>query len=278
MLKDIRVHAIKIGTLFNSETTRAVAAGLRAHFKAHGPVPFVCDSIYVSDYGVVLSGEDVRTIVKELFPLAHVVTLSEADAQYLLNIGGQPSRITSLDDMLVAAKNILAVGVQAVLLKGGQTVVSVDDIRSVKARNDTVIDVKSDFPLGENIEILGISGSTETKDHVVDVLCRASITEPGAFAITLYPRLCFTSKNVQGVNAPFSAALACALGNGSEGKCFLRTSMPRSPTHTLTVEEAAAQASTFTRLGVETAMSFGKDGNSPTLNHLHSTSRLVVHP
>ncbi|KAN0093329.1 Phosphomethylpyrimidine kinase domain containing protein [Tylopilus felleus] len=65
-LKDIRVHAIKTGTLFNSEITKAVASSLKCHFRTHGPVPFVCDSVYVSEYGVVLSAEDVKTVVKEL--------------------------------------------------------------------------------------------------------------------------------------------------------------------------------------------------------------------
>ncbi|KAN0093381.1 hypothetical protein V8E55_004165 [Tylopilus felleus] len=261
-LKDIRVHAIKTGTLFNSEITKAVASSLKCHFRTHGPVPFVCDSVYVSEYGVVLSAEDVKTVVKELFPLAHVITMSEAEAQYLLHVEDQPLQITSLADVLSAAQKLLTLvlGPQAVLLKGGRTIVSIDDILSVKAPNDAPLEIKSDFPLGDNIEILGISHSTETKDYVVDVLYRVITTEPNAFAFTLYPRPVCRSKNIQGVNASFSAALACALGNETS------------------VEEAVAQAATYTRLGIETALSCGKGASPLTLNHLHSTSRLVVPP
>ncbi|KAF8557087.1 heme oxygenase-like protein, partial [Imleria badia] len=259
-LKDIRVHAIKTGTLFNSEITKAVASSLKAHFRTHGRVPLVCDSVYVSDYGVVLSGEDVRTIVKELFSLAEVLTLGEAEAQYLLNIEGRPVKITSLGDMLVAAQNLLTLGPRAVLLKGGQTIVSLDDILSVKPPNDAQLEIKSDFPLDDNIEILGIGSTMAIKDHVVDVLCRPNSTEKDSFTFTLYPRPALKSKNIQGANAPFSAALACALGNETP------------------VEEAVAQAATFTRLGIETALSFGKECSSLTLNHLHSTSRLIIHP
>jgi hydroxymethylpyrimidine/phosphomethylpyrimidine kinase len=199
-LKDIRVHAIKTGTLFNSEITKAVASSLKCHFRTHGPVPFVCDSVYVSEYGVVLSAEDVKTVVKELFPLAHVITMSEAEAQYLLHVEDQPLQITSLADVLSAAQKLLTLvlGPQAVLLKGGRTIVSIDDILSVKAPNDAPLEIKSDFPLGDNIEILGISHSTETKDYVVDVLCRVITTEPNAFAFTLYPRLVCRSKKHSG--------------------------------------------------------------------------------
>lgn len=216
-LNDIHVHAIKTGTLFDSEITKSVASSLKTHFRQHGRVPFVCDSVYVSDYGVVLSGEDVSTIVKELFPLAQVIVLSEAEAQYLLNIEGHPLKITSLRDMLVTAQSLLALGPQAVLLKGGQTIVSVNDILTVKAPNDASLEIKSDYPLGDNVEILGISNMLETKDHVVDVLCRPNGPESSAFTFTLYPRLGLKSKNVRGAEAALSAALACALGNEVPG-------------------------------------------------------------
>jgi hydroxymethylpyrimidine/phosphomethylpyrimidine kinase len=225
------VHAIKTGTLFNSEITKAVASSLKTHFRTFGRVPLVCDSVYVSDYGVVLSDEDVRTIVNELFPLAQVITLSEAEAQYLLNIEGQPLKITSLYDMLVVAQNLLAFGPQAVLLKGGQNIVSLNDIRSLEAPNAGSLEIRSDFPLGDNIEILGISNTPNIKDHVVDVLCRASATGPAVFTFTLYPRRSLNSKNIQGADAPFSAALACALGNETSGKGFPPISIPRFLTH-----------------------------------------------
>ncbi|KAN0093352.1 hypothetical protein V8E55_004136 [Tylopilus felleus] len=258
-LKDIRVHAIKTRTLFNSEITKAVASSLK--FLTHGPVPFVCDSVYVSEYGVILSAEDVKTVVKELFPLAHVITMSEAEAQYLLHVEDQPLQITSLADVLSAAQKLLTLvlGPQAVLLKGGRTIVSTDDILSVKAPNDAPLEIKSDFPLGDNIKIL-ISHSTETKDYVVNVLCCVITMEPNTFIFTLYPWLACRSKNIQGVNASFSVALACALGNETS------------------VEEAVAQVATYTRLGIDTALSCGKGASPLTLNHLHSTSRLVVPP
>lgn len=227
------MHAIKTGTLFDSGVTKAVASSLKTHFRTLGRVPLVCDSVYVSDYGVVLSDEDVRTIVNELFPLAQVVTLSEAEAQYLLNIEGQPLKITSLYDMLVAAQNLLAFGPQAVLLKGGQTFVSLNDILLLEAPNAASLDIKSDFPLGDNIEILGISNTPEIKDHVVDVLCRASTTGPVVFTFTLYPRLDLKSKNIQGAHAPHSATLACALGNGTSSNGFPTINMPRFLAHIL---------------------------------------------
>lgn len=275
------MHAIKTGILFGSEITESVASSLKTYFRTHGRVPFVCDSVYVSDYGAVLSGEDVRMIVEGLFPLAQVITLSETEAQYLLNIEGHPLKIASLYDMLVAAQNLLALGSQAVLLKGGQTIVSLSDLLTVKAPNDASLKIKSDFPLGDDIEILGISNMLETKDHVVDVLCRASNTsESSALTFTLYPRLALKSKNIQGADAALSAALACALGNEIPRNCFQRISLPIFLAYALQiiVEEAVAQATTFTRLGIESASPLGKGSGSSSLNHLHSTSRLIVQP
>lgn len=135
-------------------------------------------------------------------------------------------KITSLRDMLVAAQNLLALGPQAVLLKGGQTIVSLNDILTVKAPNDSALAIKSDFPLGDNIEILGISDGLETKDRVVDVLCRATSTGSSALSFTLYPRL-GESKKIQGADATVSAALACALGHEIPGNCFQRVSILR---------------------------------------------------
>lgn len=217
------MHAIKTGTLFDPAITRSVASSLKTYFGTHGRIPFVCDSVYVSDYGVVLSRNDVHTIVKELFPLAPVITLRESDAQYLLNIEGQHLKIASLYDMLVAAQKLLTLGPRAVLLKGGKTAVSLNDILTVNVPNDASLEIQSDFPLGDNIEILRFIKSLEIKDHAVDVLCRR---KRGAITFTLYPRLGLKSTNMQGADATLSAALACALGNRIPGNGFLRISIP----------------------------------------------------
>ena len=138
--------------------------------------------------GVVPSREDVQTIVEKLFPLAQVVTLREVEAQYLLNAQGYQSKIISLYDMLVAAQNLLTPGLRSVLLRGCQTILSLNNIFAAKVPNGASLVIQSDFPLGDNIEILGISNSPEVTDYVVDVLCRASNSGSTAITFILYLR------------------------------------------------------------------------------------------
>lgn len=223
MLDDIDVRAIKTGMLFTAETTKAVAATLAKHFDTHGRIPLVCDPVCVSTSGhVLLRSDAVDTIMKELFPLSQVITPNQAEAELLLeqsplcnNERSPGYKITSLGDMLVAARDLLALGSDAVLLKGGHVIVSKDDIRNIRAPEGTTLHVKSAFLLEENTEILQKNAKEVVTDLVVDVLCRGDTKN---IAYTLYPRPRLQSKSTHGTGCTLSAALTCALGNGIPGE------------------------------------------------------------
>ncbi|KAN0073795.1 Ribokinase-like protein [Tylopilus felleus] len=255
VLDDIDVRAMKTGMLFTADNINAVTSTLKTYFDTHGRIPLVCDPVCVSTSGhILLQTDAVKTIIEELFPLSHVITPNQAEAELLLKESGLPCRIASLEDMLVAAQNLLKLGSNAVLLKGGHVRISEDDLRNVQVPEGTTLDVRPAFLPGENTEILYKSFKTERATAlVVDVLCQRSVR-----TITLYPRPCLESKSTHGTGCTLSAALACALGNG------------------VSVEEATAQATSYTHLGIETAPPIGK-GYGP-LNHLHSISKLVVQP
>jgi len=205
--------------LFTAENTRAVASALGKHFDTHGRIPLVCDPVCVSTSGhVLLQSDAVDTITDELFPLSQVITPNQAEAELLLrqsplcNKERSPDyKITSLDDMLVAARDLLALRSEAVLLKGGHVTVSKEDIRNIKAPEGTTLHVKSAFLLEENTEILQKNTKTVVTDLVVDVLCRG---DAGNIAYTLYPRPRLQSRSTHGTGCTLSAALVCALGNG----------------------------------------------------------------
>ncbi|MBK4737725.1 bifunctional hydroxymethylpyrimidine kinase/phosphomethylpyrimidine kinase [Noviherbaspirillum pedocola] len=109
--EDIGVDAVKIGMLHDPETVRTVAAALRRHRFAH----VVLDPVMVATSGdALMARETVAVLVSELFPLAAVVTPNLHEAALLL---GRP--VAEEADMEAAAAALLALGAQAVLLKGG---------------------------------------------------------------------------------------------------------------------------------------------------------------
>ena len=108
---DIGVDAVKIGMLHSPEIVRVVAQALRKYAVRH----VVLDPVMVATSGDrLIAPETVAVLVRELFPLACVVTPNLDEAALLL---GRPiETVGQLDD---AARDLLALGAPAVLLKGG---------------------------------------------------------------------------------------------------------------------------------------------------------------
>jgi hydroxymethylpyrimidine/phosphomethylpyrimidine kinase len=111
VVEDIGVDAVKIGMLHSAETVRTVADALRRHRLD----PVVLDPVMIATSGAVLIDQAaVDVLVHELFPLAAVVTPNLDEAALL---AGRALR--SEADMEAAARELLARGARAVLLKGG---------------------------------------------------------------------------------------------------------------------------------------------------------------
>ena len=111
VVEDIGVDAVKIGMLHAPEVVQVVADAIRRHHLPH----VVLDPVMVATSGDRLTTEQtVQVLVRELFPLAEVVTPNLDEAALLLGrpLGG----VDALDD---AARDLLALGARAVLLKGG---------------------------------------------------------------------------------------------------------------------------------------------------------------
>ncbi|WP_382327186.1 bifunctional hydroxymethylpyrimidine kinase/phosphomethylpyrimidine kinase [Hydrogenophaga sp. UC242_50] len=111
VLDDIGVDAVKIGMLHAPDIVRTVAWALR-HYEVK---QVVLDPVMVATSGDRLIAPDtVQVLVDELFPLATVVTPNLDEAALLL---GRP--IGDADELETAARDLLALGAKAVLLKGG---------------------------------------------------------------------------------------------------------------------------------------------------------------
>ena len=111
VLEDIGAHAVKIGMLHAPDIVQTVAQAIDRH--AFGNV--VLDPVMVATSGAVLiDNPAIVLLVRELFPRAIVVTPNLDEASLLV---GRP--LTSENDMEEAAQAMLAMGANAVLLKGG---------------------------------------------------------------------------------------------------------------------------------------------------------------
>ena len=111
VLEDIGADAVKIGMLHAPEIVRVVAQAIRKHKLQH----VVLDPVMVATSGDRLIAEEtVSVLVKELFPLATVITPNLDEAELLL--GHKIAGIAALEP---AARELLALGAPSVLLKGG---------------------------------------------------------------------------------------------------------------------------------------------------------------
>jgi len=108
---DIGVDAAKTGMLGAAAIVEAVAAAVDRHRIRK----LVVDPVMISTSGATLSDDATsQAMVRLLFPRAMLVTPNLPEASYLLG-----RRITRRAEMETAAADLLRLGCQAVLLKGG---------------------------------------------------------------------------------------------------------------------------------------------------------------
>jgi hydroxymethylpyrimidine/phosphomethylpyrimidine kinase len=110
VLDDIGADCIKIGMLGDAATIEAVAGALQGV-----TVPIVLDPVMVAKGGAsLLADEAVGALVDRLLPRASVVTPNVPELEALVE-----TEVADEADMLLAAQELLGMGPQAVLAKGG---------------------------------------------------------------------------------------------------------------------------------------------------------------
>jgi hydroxymethylpyrimidine/phosphomethylpyrimidine kinase len=108
---DLRPAAFKTGMLATAELVSTVAAEVRRH----GLRSYVMDPVMVATSGARLLEEDaVASLIRDLLPLADLVTPNLHEAEILANMP-----VETIVDMRVAAEHIRRLGASAVLIKGG---------------------------------------------------------------------------------------------------------------------------------------------------------------
>jgi hydroxymethylpyrimidine/phosphomethylpyrimidine kinase len=111
VVEDIGVDAVKIGMLHSAEIVRTVAAAIERHRLER----LVLDPVMIATSGAVLiDDEAVAVLVRELFPRAMVVTPNLDEAALLVR-----GTLRTEADMEAAARQLVEMGANAALVKGG---------------------------------------------------------------------------------------------------------------------------------------------------------------
>lgn len=107
----VLLDIVKIGMLASPEIVRTVAKALRKH----GVKRIVLDPVLRATSGASLDGDDTaQAMIAELFPIATLITPNMDEASLLLG-----REIIGPNDFKLAAEQLLEMGPQAVLIKGG---------------------------------------------------------------------------------------------------------------------------------------------------------------
>lgn len=120
VFEDLFPDAVKIGMVSNEKIIKTIANGLREY----KPKNIVLDPVMVSKSGVHLLKEDaINALKSELIPLSLVVTPNLMEAEVLTGI-----KVDSVKDMRNAAKKIVELGAQSVVVKGGHLIEDAIDV------------------------------------------------------------------------------------------------------------------------------------------------------
>ncbi len=111
VVEDIGVDAAKTGMLASAEIIDAVSRAIREH----GIRNLVVDPVMVAKGGArLLHSDAVAALYRQLLPLAAVVTPNLPEAEVLLG-----RTLRTLDDRRQAARDLVALGPKAAVVKGG---------------------------------------------------------------------------------------------------------------------------------------------------------------
>jgi hydroxymethylpyrimidine/phosphomethylpyrimidine kinase len=111
VFSDLHPGAVKIGMLGNAAAIDAVANGLE-HYHAHN---VVLDPVMIASSGDKLLRDDAIEALRKLIARARVITPNLPEAAALLG----EAQAGNEDEMRAQAQKLLALGAEAVLIKGG---------------------------------------------------------------------------------------------------------------------------------------------------------------
>ncbi|MDS0526905.1 bifunctional hydroxymethylpyrimidine kinase/phosphomethylpyrimidine kinase [Clostridium sp. SHJSY1] len=118
---DIEVNAIKIGMVSKIESIKAINRGL---INVKKLPPIVIDPVIKSSSGFRLLAEHAkRTLIRELFPLATIITPNLSEVEGILGCN-----VNSIEEMKVACAKLKELGPKYVLVKCGELYEDATDV------------------------------------------------------------------------------------------------------------------------------------------------------
>ncbi len=132
VFSDIQVDAVKIGMVSNKGIIKAIAEGL----KKWDVKNIVLDPVMVSESGSYLLQKEARSaLIEDLIPLVDIITPNLYEVVVLLE-----REIVTITDMEKAAIDLMNMGSDSVLVKGGHLRASVDE-ESPNRKSAKAIDI-----------------------------------------------------------------------------------------------------------------------------------------
>lgn len=197
--------------LYDADITRAVVQALKSSYDwSLLPPALVCDPVCVSTSGhSLLEPQAIKALITELFPLARLITPNKSEAELLLSHYSSPFKLTGLEDMATAARQLEKMSSCAVLLKGGHVSTTLGDVDRFLHEYPAIAVVRHGL-LDNNMEILQIGIEQNAPERlVVDVLCERG-------NVSLFVRPFIDSTSTHGTGCTLSAAITCELARGKE--------------------------------------------------------------
>lgn len=181
--RQLPIASIKVGLLAAPEQIFAIQEIATAN-----EIPLVLDPIFKSSSGSGFSSRSlIETLKAELFPSCTLLTPNIDEAEILTGLS-----ITCFDDIVSAAEQMLAMGVKAVLIKGGHF-------------GDQSVEVDAEFDVDNDIQ-----AAHDADNNSVTQSCIQDYFSDGEKSFWLASEK-INTKNLRGTGCALSSAIASAL-------------------------------------------------------------------
>ncbi|EJF80109.1 phosphomethylpyrimidine kinase [Bartonella sp. DB5-6] len=198
VFEDIHVDAVKIGMVANAQIAQIIAERLAYHKACF----IVFDPVMVAKSGDVLLSPDTIEIMRDvLVPMSTLITPNLSEATMLLGCEVQ----WSLNAMYKYAPQLLALGCNAVLLKGGH-------LSTLTCKGTANYDCSSPDLYCDSKELVMLESSrlTTTHDHGTGCTISAAI----AALLPTQPLVCAVKQAKDYLNGALSASNVLQVGKG----------------------------------------------------------------
>lgn len=133
---DIKINAVKIGMLGNSDIIKTVSKFIKLNLQN---IPVVLDPVMIAKGGAPLLEQSAnQSLINELIPQATIVTPNIPETEAITK-----NKIENIDDMKSAAIQINNMGASSILVKGGHMLQSSNSVIDILAHNGEIFEFEN---------------------------------------------------------------------------------------------------------------------------------------